>query len=567
MEKGKIWWFCERMERTVIFLSSLLVLSLSITGCRETVKPPAKDIVQEKEAWEERTAKNLKEHLLYAAENQGKLNDSLSIVNTKTIGNFYKDRNYELVWSVRGGMKYAGNGLFEFIRGSTQYGLFPEDYAFSRLEKIRTTIATNPNSESDATLWVQNDLLLTDAFVALSKHLKQGRLPYDTVTLRKDTVLSDTFYMDLLKQAIVKNEVKQLFHDLQPKHPGYDSLINYLPSFLDSARFVSYTKLKYPYKDSSAFYTQLYQRLLEDSLVPVSGTIDTAILSRTISDYQKKRGLKVTGKPNDALVKSLNFTDLEKFKRIAINLDRFKLLPDTLPLTYIWVNLPGFYLKVWDSGSVAFESRVIVGAPKTRTPVLTSDITNFITFPQWTVPYSIIFKEMLPQIQKNVGYLDKQNLMVVDKNDSVVDPHTIEWNKLSKTNFPYLLKQRQGDDNSLGIIKFNFRNKYSVYLHDTNARWLFSKTQRALSHGCVRVQSWQKMADFLIRNNHEKIPPDSLKSWLKRQEKKVVSGFPKVPVFIRYFTCDGTDGKVKFYEDIYGDDQLLINKYFANKIL
>ncbi len=224
-------------------------------------------------------------------------------------------------------------------------------------------------------------------------------------------------------------------------------------------------------------------------------------------------------------------------------------------------------LKVVDTDTTVFESRIIVGTTKTRTPLLTSQVSNFITYPQWTVPYSIIFKEMLPQIKRNVDYLAKQNLMIVDKNDSIIDPYTIDWSKLNKNRFPYLIKQRQGDDNSLGVLKFNFANKYSVYLHDTNARWMFSQGDRALSHGCVRVKDFQRLANFLVRNDTIKYHPDTLKNWIRRQEKHVVSGFPKVPVYIRYFSVEGKDGRIKFYPDIYSEDRILRNRYFADKAI
>jgi L,D-transpeptidase YcbB len=219
-----------------------------------------------------------------------------------------------------------------------------------------------------------------------------------------------------------------------------------------------------------------------------------------------------------------------------------------LPQTYIWVNIPSYTLTVVDSSATVFQSRVIVGQPKTRTPLLTSQVSNFITYPQWTVPMSIIFKEMLPKIQKSTAFLAKENLMVVDKNDSIINPDSINWYRLNKNHFPYLLKQRQGDDNSLGVLKFNFPNKYDVYLHDTNARWLFSQNTRALSHG--------------VRYN-----TDTLRNWIKRQEKHVVSGFKRVPLYIRYFTCEGKDGKLVFYDDIYGEDKLLRQRYFADKVI
>ena len=566
MEKPRL---CSgRSVSHILYAFISLGLFLFCMGCQEKVKPPTTDIVKKKEAWEERTAKNLRQYLEYAMENNGRLNDSFSVRHIRLINSFYRQNEFNLVWSMRGNSKYIGSKLLEFIKGSRRYGLFPEDYGLNKLERFQQLIQIDTNAKNDATLWVRNDLFLTDAFFSLTKDLKQGRLAYDSVTLRKDTVLSDSFYLGILQDVIARNEVQQPLQSLEPKHPAYDSIKTYLSSFLDSAKFINYTFLAYPYTDSVRFFKQLQKRLYEDSLMPILyNKIDTSLLSKAIRKYQVRKGWKVTGKVNEALVKSLNNNDVQKFKRIALNLDRYKLLPDTFPLTYIWVNLPSFNLKLWDSGAIAIESRVIVGASKTRTPLLSSEITNFITYPQWTVPYSIIFKEMLPSIKKDSNYLAKQNLMVVDENDSIIDPKTIEWQKLSKKHFPYLIKQRQGDDNSLGVIKFNFRNKYSVYLHDTNARWLFGKSQRALSHGCVRVQEWQKMADFLVRKNQEKVPSDTLKAWFARQEKHVVWGFPRVPIYIRYFTCEGVNGKLRFFEDIYGEDQLLTEKYFSNKIL
>lgn len=266
-----------------------------------------------------------------------------------------------------------------------------------------------------------------------------------------------------------------------------------------------------------------------------------------------------------AVVAELNNSDVEKFRRIAINLDRYKQLPDSMPQRYLWVNLPAYKFELWDADTLRLESKIIVGNPKTRTPLLTSELTNYIIFPQWTVPYSIIFNEMLPQIQRKVEYLDKQNLMVVDKNDSIIDPHSINWFKLNKNNFPYLLKQREGDDNSLGVIKFNFRNKYSVYLHDTNARGLFSRKIRALSHGCVRVQEWQKLAKYLVQNDTARYKPDTLAAWMKRKEKHTINFSKRLPIYIRYFTAEAKDGNILLHDDIYAEDKLLRNKYMGNR--
>ncbi|HYF33626.1 MAG TPA: L,D-transpeptidase family protein [Chitinophagaceae bacterium] len=550
-----------------VFILSLALLAI-LPACQNRVKPPAHDIVEKEEAWEVRTSRNLKDNLGYALENKGVLNDSLYLEHIKLANAIYKENQHQLIWSLKGQTNRIADNLYSFITNAKLYGLFPQDYGYYQLRNMRQQMEGDTLAQKDAALWARHDLMLTNYFFSLVKDLKHGRLPKDSTTLRTDSVLTDSFFLQQLQSAIQSRQVNEVLQSLEPNHAGYDSLKAYLPLFLDSARLIQYTRLSWPYKDSIAFYKSLNQRLYEEQLLDtLTANPDTAMLAAAIRKYQQSKKMKVTGKASESLVSSLNMTDQERFKAIAINMDRYKHLPDTMPLTYIWVNLPSFMLTVWDSGYVEMESRVIVGTPKTSTPLLKSDITNFITYPQWTVPYSIIFKEMLPQIKKNIGYLAKENLMVVDKNDSVLDPAQIDWKKLSKTNFPYLLKQREGDNNSLGVIKFNFRNKYSVYLHDTNARWLFSKSQRALSHGCVRVKEWDQLARFLVRNVQDKYPVDSLQTWIKRQEKHVVSGFQKVPVYIRYFTCEGKGGKLNFFEDIYKQDRVLADKYFAGKTL
>jgi murein L,D-transpeptidase YcbB/YkuD len=391
------------------------------------------------------------------------------------------------------------------------------------------------------------------------------------VTLRKDTMRMADF-LDIYERAQNSGELMAVLHELEPRHEAYDSLKNGLKAFLAGVDTIKrYTFVGYPIrdaKDSIKIFKALQKRLFEEKILDtILNKMDSTAYAGALTKYQKKKGLKTTGKWDEATAKALNNTPWEKFKRIAITLDRYKLLPDTMPTTYIWVNLPAYYMRVVDSESVVMESRVIVGNPKTRTPVLNSQVTNFITYPQWTVPYSIVFNEMLPKILESTEYLSKQNLMVVDKNDNVLDPDSIKWNRVSKKNFPYTIKQRQGDDNSLGVLKFNFANKYAVYLHDTNARWMFTKEGRALSHGCVRVKDFMKLADFLVRNDTIRFPSDTLRSWISRKEKHVVSGFNKVPIFIRYFTCEWKDGKIRYYDDIYGEDRLLNERYFAQRSL
>jgi murein L,D-transpeptidase YcbB/YkuD len=220
------------------------------------------------------------------------------------------------------------------------------------------------------------------------------------------------------------------------------------------------------------------------------------------------------------------------------------------------VNIPAYRMELWDSGRVALESRVIVGAPRTRTPVLNSRMTNFVMFPYWRVPFSITIKEMLPAIQKDRGYLAKKNLEIIDRDGNAINPDSVNWSRMSKNYFPYVLRQMDGIENSLGIMKFNFMNKYSVYLHDTNNRGLFRNAYRAMSHGCVRVQQWDSLAMYLIRND-PRHPRDSIRTWLANGNKKQIDIQHPLPIYLRYFTAEGKDGQLILHEDIYGEDKVL----------
>jgi murein L,D-transpeptidase YcbB/YkuD len=243
-------------------------------------------------------------------------------------------------------------------------------------------------------------------------------------------------------------------------------------------------------------------------------------------------------------------------------------LPAKLPSQYIWVNIPEYYMYLWEDDTIRLKSRVVVGKPITHTPVLYSAITDMITYPQLTIPASIIKKEILPGLKKDPAYTLKKGFSLIDKDGNVVDPYFVDWSRF-ETGIPYKVVQGSGDDNALGVLKFNFSNKYSVYLHDTNQRYLFSKKERALSHGCVRVQSWDSLAYYILQNDSlagkKALPTDSLNKWLSLKEKHVIPVRKRIPLFIRYFTCDAKDDKVVFYEDVYGDDKRLKEKFFANK--
>jgi murein L,D-transpeptidase YcbB/YkuD len=554
---------------------SVLIVALFLAACHgrgRSAKPPApkaKDIVDQPKELNVSIERNLQTALEFILASNGVLNDSMHLTKDSLVNDIYQKRSFEPVWSNQDKWLPLSDSLVDFIGHAKELGLFPGDYHYSVLKNIRAQTAQDTLAQKDAALWSRGELLLTDAFFRMCADLHKGRLPFDSVTLRKDT-LTVTGYLNLFDTLWQSKDVAGLMHALEPRHEGYDSLKYGLKNFLQSMDTLKrYTYIPYPAQTSADYVNNLKQRLFEEGLLNSPyDYLDTTSMKLIISKYQRDKGLTETGKLNSGTASSLNNNNWEKFKKIAITLDRYKLLPDSMPTTYIWVNIPAYSMKIVDSNMIVMESNVIVGQPKTRTPLLTSNVVNFITYPQWTVPYSIIFKEMLPRIKANPsGYLNKQNLMVVDNNDNVLNPDSLNWGKYNKNYFPFLIKQRQGDDNSLGVLKFNFSNKYDVYLHDTNARWLFSKENRALSHGCVRIKDFMKLADFLVRNDTLRFPSDTLRSWISRREKHYVTGFTRVPIFIRYFTCEEKNGGIRFYNDVYGEDRTLCQRYFDSKTL
>jgi len=555
------------LRLTLMILSALLVVSFY--SCKEKGKDVAKiEIVETPEDINARAEDLIKSTLKEILRNDQDLPDSFHVKNASILQQLYDENLYAPLWSSQGSFNRNGDSLFALISHSEGYGLFPEDYYYSRLTSIRTRLAdTSKATKLNASLWAYSDLLFSSAFVQIVKDLKVGRLLPDSV-VAKDSSLTPAFFTEQLRSFQQRKD--SVFEHLEPANSEYKKLKTALQEFLPDANFKNYTLVTT--EDSTKIPGLIYQRLSEeDSTLIPEASPDSIQLKSAIKRYQKRKELKADGKVSSSLIKRLNNTDKEKFIRIAINLDRYKLLP-LLPEQYLWVNIPSYYLVLKQADTVALKSRVVVGKPNTKTPAITSAINNMITYPKWTIPESIVKKEILPGLKNDPGYTIRKGYSIVDQEGNEINPYTIKWAKY-KEGIPYNVVQGSGDDNALGVLKFNFPNKHSVYLHDTNQRYLFSKTSRALSHGCVRVQAWDELAKFILRNDSlnaaaNPVPVDSLESWLATKQKKYIPVRKPIPLFIRYFTSDVTDeGKLIFFDDIYEEDIRIREKIFANKIL
>ncbi len=565
--------FRQHLSPEILFV---LLLTL-ISACNNTSGvQKAADIVTEPEKMNEKVIQDIREILQKLLASEGKLNDTTKLVLPDVVHDFYASVDNKNLWSSKQEWLPLGDSLFNFIENARLYGLFPNDFHHKQLRSIRNRITADSlaaGDRKDALLWSNADLMLTDAFFAIASQLHIGRLGTDSTYMNPDSSLTKQFYHKNLQDVLNGKGLLETFHSLEPKHKGYMSIRENIRQFLNSANFsTNFTYVPYPFKDSLAFVKMLVKRLQEDGVISWQlKTVDSVTLAGAIIKAQQKRNLKADGKLGAQLIRSLNNTDAEKFKRIAINLDRYKVLPPKMPERYIWVNLPSYYLQVIENDTVKIESRVVVGKPNTRTPLLTSYLSDMVVYPQWTIPNSIIVKEILPALKRNPGYLRRRGYMLMRGSGDIVDPYSVNWAKYSK-GIPYRIVQGSGDANALGVMKFNFPNKYAVYLHDTNQRYLFKNSSRALSHGCVRVQEWEKLTYYInsidsihFSGDTSLVASDSIRSWLQRKERHVIPIKSKIPVYFRYFTVEGKNGKIIFFDDIYNEDKAAREVWFSSK--
>ena len=239
--------------RLLIGTFLLIFFMTGLFCCRHSGKPKEKDLVTKPEQLTRHLTEDMETLLQYAGENKAQINDTVLLRYFRMDSLVYARANYAALWSNHGQWLPIADSLFGFIKNATSCGLFPNDYHFKVLSFINRMMADS-FARKNAALWTRADLLYTDAFFALEKDLKQGRLKYDSVTLRTDSLLSDSFYTGNLEKVFQTDSLLPVLHSLEPKYPGYDSLKLYTSHFLSSAKLTPFTYLVYPYKDSAVFF-------------------------------------------------------------------------------------------------------------------------------------------------------------------------------------------------------------------------------------------------------------------------------------------------------------------------
>ncbi|WP_445938739.1 L,D-transpeptidase family protein [Pseudomonas sp.] len=292
------------------------------------------------------------------------------------------------------------------------------------------------------------------------------------------------------------------------------------------------------------------QDYLTAPLEELGSTYDLATQS-ALENFQRDHGLNPDGILGPASLTELNISAQMRREQLRANLERLRWLADSMSDAEVLINVAAAEIQVRRNNQLLWRSRTQVGRAERQTPLLASSIVRLTLNPTWTVPPTILREDKLPAIRDDIGYLERHQMSVFDRDGRLLDPHSIDWEAPGTIR----LRQSAGTHNPLGRVAVRFDNPFAVYLHDTPSKQLFSKAPRAFSSGCVRVEAVDTLLAWLLT-------PDEL----SRVQTRIASGETQqyrlqhpAPLLIAYWTVEASkDGALRYYPDIYARDARLV---------
>ena len=460
----------------------------------------------------------------------------------RLLNNFYLVRNYQYAW-------FASNGPTEQARGLWSLYVSSEDSlrvdSTKKLNEIMDSLLQDDStsiavSDSD---YIVTELELTHQFIQYAsrhpEHITTQSLYYMVPAKRHDALQ--------MADSILH---KQRDSALYATNKTYNALKSHLAHYYSIAQKGGWEKIptaKGLKKGiSSPAVIAIKKRLIAtgDYSIDTSNVYNDSLVA-AIKNFQVKNGFQPTGVIDDSLVAIMNVPVEERIEQILINMNRALWMPPQQDSSIMIVNIPSQMLYVYaDSGKV-MEMPVIVGKQGDGTVMFSSEISKIVFNPVWNIPESIVKEEIMPKMKSDATYLKKNNMEIVQDNEIPV------------------IRQLPGKNNPLGKVKFMFPNVHEIYLHDTPDKTTFNKTERALSHGCIRVKDAPKLVNYLLQNNKE-WNQEKITTALNSGNEQVVELKKVHPVSITYYTVwIDDDGMLQFRNDIYGHDQEARTRMFT----
>ncbi|MBS9525257.1 L,D-transpeptidase family protein [Litoribacter alkaliphilus] len=490
--------------------------------------------------------------------------EDINLLNPAMISAIYED-DEEFVLP-KWGNRNKVDAMIQAIRESENDGLRPEDYHLAAIDSLTAKVFDQKEVELEDE--IKLELLLTDAYLLLSTHLSQGKTDRETIdpTWRAAGREARPELAAFVDSTIVNDNVLESLKSLTPKHREYINLKRGLKKYREFARQGGWQKVNFTATKLEKGMRHPDVSLLKERLNIESESADNEgddlfdlKLEQKVKSFQELNGLTPDGVIGRGTMEALNIPVEDRIANIEANLERWRWLSDDLGKRYVKVNIANFEMQVVESDSIVFTSRAIVGKHYRQTPVFSARMNHLVFAPTWTVPPTILWNDVIPAVKKDPGYLSSKNMQVLTREGKVVDAKSIDWKNVTRSNFPYMIRQSPGKDNALGNVKFMFPNQNNVYIHDTPTRNLFVHTDRSFSSGCIRISKPMEFAQYLLQDKPE-WTLDQMNRVIAQGKERTVFITDPIQVHLLYMTAWAeSDGTVHFRKDIYSRDQPLLN--------
>jgi L,D-transpeptidase YcbB len=535
---------------------------------------------------------------VYSMTFEAQLNTSMGNTKSEKLdGNklvaFYEKRDFAPLWVNKNKLTKRAERLLEYLAKADKEGLNPEDYKTISLSDFSSDISHLADNEKAL---LHLEIELTRTALKYARHISSGRVKPSRINENLAPTLPLTDIAATLQALAANEHPEEVLKLLAPQHKGYQRLKAALAIARKQTGTKNWTKVPAGRKSLKPGQTDsrvalVRQRLTQsgdykpeiietnsDQPVNMADDADFELekinffdprLVKAVKAFQKHHGLAADGWVGNRTIGALNKPRPNRVHKIVINMERHRWLPRELGKRHVFVNQANYRMSVIDEGNVIHSARVIVGKPKFQTPVFSDKIRTVVFNPYWNVPRSIIKNEMLPFLAQDSSYLERQGFEVKLTNQSRRRSSFFGWGggpSITSARQIISVRQPPGPRNALGRVKFIFPNKHAIYLHDTPAKSLFASTNRAFSHGCVRVQNALKFAEILLRLDANWSPQRVARA-VASGKNQYITLKRKVPVHLAYFTA-WVDENNEYHSrpDIYSRDYALAQAIGHNEI-
>ncbi|CAN5785273.1 L,D-transpeptidase family protein [soil metagenome] len=466
---------------------------------------------------------------------------------------FYRRLRFTPAWSVNGEPTRQAHAVHEAIGRAHADGLEPAAYAHDLAERVLALLQAEDEDGDPAVadslrgaFLADLDLVLSEGYMRFATDIARGTIDPELVGRAWRIPRPDAPTEAVLRSA-VRGDPAQIVERMRPTSTQYARLMTGLAKLRQVQQAGGWQALPegtaVAEGDSSSAVLAVRARLVasddpREAALARRGESRPAVYDRDLHDalrhFQARHALADDGQLGGATLQELNHTAEERISEVRLNLDRWRWLPRDLGELYIMVNIAGFELEVVENNRPIEAMNVVVGMPGWTTPVFADTMEHLVVNPYWTPPESILKDEILPAIARDPGYLERNNFERTSNGT---------------------IRQRPGRGNALGDYKFIFPNEDNIYLHDTPADHLFSRTRRDFSHGCIRVERPADLARLVLAKSTSHSPA-SLEGIRATGTEKWIPLKRQIPVYIVYFTTWAKeDGTLRFHHDVYGHDR------------